>query len=51
VSREYSGRVKIILRSWRTANNITEEKEKDPEAEEDETRQRLSATFFSRPPK
>lgn len=36
VSREYSGRVKIILRSWRTANNITEEKEKDPEAEEDE---------------
>lgn len=36
VSREYSGRVKIILRSWRTANNVAEEKEKDPDAEEEE---------------
>ena len=47
VSREYSGRVKIILRSWRTANNVAEEKEKDPDAEEeeeDETRQQRLAT-------
>lgn len=36
VNREYSGRVKIILRSWRTANNVKEEEEKDPDAEEEE---------------
>ena len=36
VNREYSGRVKIIVRSWRTANNVKEEEDKDPDAEEEE---------------
>ena len=31
VSREYSGRVKTIVRSWRIANNIKEEEAVDAE--------------------
>ena len=45
VSREYSGRVKIILKSWRTANNIKEEKAKDPDEDTDTARQKTPSKF------